>query len=455
MARLRGESGDDVQLVRHLRQQPVQFLVVVVAVDVVMAVLIRLGSAGDVFSGGRDWRSVLGLFALLYLFVVTYAISLVAREALAMRGVIHHGETALRAHAKTTREWLWETTSDLAVTYSSPQVEHMLGYSPDEVVGRDAHGFMSPSTARRSRAALTRGLAQRGWHEVRSEWLHADGHVVAISHSGEPIVDDSGRLLGFRGSGSVVRQDEDDARHVAKLRERVREVLDQGGLSMALQPIVDVATGRLVGVEALARFHDGRPPDVWFEEAGKAGLRAELEMLAITRAAARMTELPCGASMAVNACPEVVTDRRFVPMLLEAEIPLNRLVVEITEHARVEEYSALEAAVSGLRDLGVRLAVDDTGAGYASLAHVLRLKPDIIKLDRSLVSGIDSDGARRTLVTALVLLALDTGAVVTAEGVETPAELEAVAALGVDHAQGYLIARPSIDLSAWPAALRA
>jgi len=101
------------------------------------------------------------------------------------------------------------------------------------------------------------------------------------------------------------------------------------------------------------------------------------------------------------------------------------------------------------RERGVRLAVDDTGAGYASLNHVLQLRPDIIKIDRSLITGLSSDPARRSLVTALVLLALDLGASVTAEGVETPQELETLASLGVDDAQGYLLARPTTNALRW------
>jgi len=108
----------------------------------------------------------------------------------------------------------------------------------------------------------------------------------------------------------------------------------------------------------------------------------------------------------------------------------------------------LRDALRPIRDQGLRLAIDDAGAGYASLKHVIELEPDIIKVDRSIIDGLASDRARRSVVSAFVLLALEMGATVIAEGIETPADLEAVRDLGVDAAQGYLFARPTTDRSA-------
>jgi EAL domain-containing protein (putative c-di-GMP-specific phosphodiesterase class I) len=142
-------------------------------------------------------------------------------------------------------------------------------------------------------------------------------------------------------------------------------------------------------------------------------------------------------------------DRTFASRLLDSGLPLDRLVIEITEHVAISDYNLQNEALKSLRDRGVRLAVDDTGAGYASLSHVLQLRPDIIKIDRSLIAGVATDPARRSLVTALVLLALDIGATVTGEGIEELAELDMLATLGVDHAQGYLLGRPTIDPAAW------
>jgi EAL domain-containing protein (putative c-di-GMP-specific phosphodiesterase class I) len=130
-------------------------------------------------------------------------------------------------------------------------------------------------------------------------------------------------------------------------------------------------------------------------------------------------------------------------------VDLRRLVLEITERSPVSCYDELNAVLAPLRDRGMRVAVDDTGAGYASFSHVLRLRPDVVKLDRSLISSIDTDPAQRSLVIAVALLALDLGATLTAEGVETEAQARALADLGVDHGQGFHLGRPTSDLARW------
>lgn len=125
------------------------------------------------------------------------------------------------------------------------------------------------------------------------------------------------------------------------------------------------------------------------------------------------------------------------------------MVVEITEHERIVDDGIVNRALDPLRARGMRLAVDDAGAGYASMTHILRLRPDIIKLDRSLVTDLPTDRAQRSLVTALVLMAFDIGASVTGEGIETPEQLETLGLLAVDAAQGYRLGRPSLDRCEW------
>jgi EAL domain-containing protein (putative c-di-GMP-specific phosphodiesterase class I) len=120
----------------------------------------------------------------------------------------------------------------------------------------------------------------------------------------------------------------------------------------------------------------------------------------------------------------------------------NRLVLEMTEHAVVEDYDALQAALAQLRRFGIRVAVDDAGAGFASLRHILSLVPEFIKLDRSLTSGIDSDLPKRALARGLISFAQEIGTSVIGEGVETASELEALRELGVGFAQGYYLGRP-------------
>lgn len=243
-------------------------------------------------------------------------------------------------------------------------------------------------------------------------------------------------------------QEARDAR-LQRLRSRVLDVVSAGGPDIALQPVVDLASGRIDTVEALARFRDGRPPAVWFAEAEEAGLGVELELAAARAAIGLLPSLPVGMPMSVNVSPSLLLDRRFVALIESGAESPARLLVEITEHAAVVCYDSLATTVGPLRSAGMRVAVDDTGAGYASLAHVMRLRPDVIKVDRSLVSEIDADAARRAVVAAIVRLAEELGASVVAEGVETSEELDTVACLGVDCVQGYLLARPTTDPVEW------
>lgn len=243
-----------------------------------------------------------------------------------------------------------------------------------------------------------------------------------------------------------------DRRHRSATAGHVREVIESSRLDVALQPIIDLTTSGLVGFEALARFPDGLPPDQWFAEARTAGVGSELELLALRTQLALLrapSPIPVAAYLSVNTSPALVLDPAFHAMLVEPGLPMDRLVVEITEHAAVTRYDEISAELTPYRQRGMRLAVDDTGAGYASFNHVLRLRPDIIKLDRSLLTDIDQDPARRAFVTAIVLMALELGAAVTAEGVERAGELDTLSSLGVDAVQGFLLAPPSQDRLAW------
>jgi len=153
-----------------------------------------------------------------------------------------------------------------------------------------------------------------------------------------------------------------------------------------------------------------------------------------------LQSLPDDSYLTMNCSPQTILGGRL-PALLAGNPP-GRLVLEITEHAEVEDYDALHAQLQPLRAQGVRLAIDDAGAGYSSLRHILRLRPDMIKLDMSLVRDIDRDAERRALASAIIAFARETHKEVIAEGVETLAELEALKALQVDKVQGNLLSRP-------------
>jgi EAL domain-containing protein (putative c-di-GMP-specific phosphodiesterase class I)/AmiR/NasT family two-component response regulator len=225
-------------------------------------------------------------------------------------------------------------------------------------------------------------------------------------------------------------------------RASIERVLREKRFSIVLQPIVELEAARLVGLEALARFDDPpfRPPNVWFAEAAEVGLGAELELAAVDAALALLDDVPAPLFLSVNASArtalcEDLHDR------LEA-VPESRVVLELTEHTRIDDYDALLAGMERHRRAGVRVAVDDAGAGYAGLQHLLRLRPDIIKLDLDLTRDIHVDPARRALAVSLKTFAEELGAVVVAEGIEIREELETLQALGVPWGQGFHLGRP-------------
>ena len=233
--------------------------------------------------------------------------------------------------------------------------------------------------------------------------------------------------------------------HAADRLERsqvVQQVLDDPALlSTVFQPVVDLQTEEVIAVEALSRFAPlpYRTPDLWFADAHRSGLGEALELLAIERALARLSQLG-GMTLAVNVGPAVVRAEGFLSAL--ADVPLDRVILELTEHDLVDDYPALIGALRPLRRNGLRVAIDDTGAGYSSLAHILKVAPDFIKLDFELTSGIDMDPVRRALAASLVSFAADTGAEIIAEGVETQDELDVLRRLGVRYGQGFHIGRP-------------
>ena len=212
---------------------------------------------------------------------------------------------------------------------------------------------------------------------------------------------------------------------------------------MDFQPIVDTARGTVVGYEALARF-SGPPhatPDRWFAVARAAGVGAELEARALRTALGARTALPPNCFLSVNVGPEALLTSPVAAVFAEAG-DLRGVVVEITEQTAVANYDTLFTALAPVRAAGALLAVDDAGAGFASLKHITVLRPDFVKVDRDLVAGVDTDETKAAVVEALGMFTSRLDSWLVAEGVETAAELDRLLSLRVPLVQGYGLGLP-------------
>jgi EAL domain-containing protein (putative c-di-GMP-specific phosphodiesterase class I) len=224
---------------------------------------------------------------------------------------------------------------------------------------------------------------------------------------------------------------------------RIGRVIEHDEFKLAYQPILNLAPLRLAGFEALCRFapQPYRPPDQWFGEAARVGLGVQLERAVLKMALQAFDEFSADMFLSVNVSPEMILHEGFAALF--ETCPKDRLVVEITEHTKVDDYAAILAALAPLRREGAKLSIDDAGAGFASLRHILNLTPEIVKLDAGLTTALDTDPARRALAAALVYFGRETQSRIIAEGIETEAELAALKGLGVPMGQGYLLGRPA------------
>jgi EAL domain-containing protein (putative c-di-GMP-specific phosphodiesterase class I) len=229
-------------------------------------------------------------------------------------------------------------------------------------------------------------------------------------------------------------------------RSTIELLCEPGVVESVVQPVVRPADQFIVGYEALARMpvDPTHSPDWWLARAEEVGLRSRLELACLV-AATRLGPTPEDRLLFVNLSPSLLADPDALALL--DELP-ERLVIELTEQEAVDDYHLLRRDLVPWLSRGVRIAIDDTGAGYSSLRHVIELTPDFLKLDRELVRDLDSDRNRRALVSAVAAFASEVGTSVIAEGVETESELDCLREAEVDLVQGYLLARPG---PAWPA----
>ncbi len=209
------------------------------------------------------------------------------------------------------------------------------------------------------------------------------------------------------------------------------------------QPILDMRDDHVLGYEALARFDDGRAPDVVFAEAWQQGRGLELEREAARLALSEAEQLVGGLDLyvTINVSPDTLY--QGVDALLDgSSLHRDQIALEITEHARIKPLD-LYKALGPFRDARGQVALDDVGTGYAGLWHISQIDPHILKLDRFIVSGVDSDSRKRAIAKAIVAMARDMRATVVAEGVERDEERDWLLAIGLTVGQGYVFAQPA------------
>lgn len=353
------------------------------------------------------------------------------------------------------QDWIVELDTEGTLTRVGPAAAALLAAQPEELIGQNLLCLLDPADRDLIRVLLRSSAeAKSGWDSTGVRLL-AGGQAGVCAHcSGAVRLDDRGRLIGF--TAGLRRLDDEEATQAARglVRERIEAVLAERAIGIVVQPIFSLETGQVVGVEALSRFaaEPGYGPDRWFADAHDVDLGVALEILAIETALHQAAALPADCYVSVNVSPATLSSPALRAAVSAGPVNTDRIVLELTEHVSVGDYDALSDALSELRGLGLRLAIDDAGAGFASFRHILRLRPDLIKIDQAIIRGIDREPAHRALAAALVMFVLEVGSTtIVAEGVETQDELRTVAALGIDAAQGYLLGRPTAAATSWTA----
>jgi EAL domain-containing protein (putative c-di-GMP-specific phosphodiesterase class I) len=286
-------------------------------------------------------------------------------------------------------------------------------------------------------------MPEGGGVEVTRRILDSSPDTRVVAHSAAA---DSSSLDDIVAAGvldELVHQAARGGDEEEQSRERIQAVLQNESIDVVFQPIVQLDTRAAVGREALARFHGppDRGPESWFAEAWEVGLGMELELLAVRLACDGASELPGTGYLSVNVSPATAESAELLDLLDAA--PVDEIVLEVTEHAPVEDYGRFRRALSRVRDYGVRLAVDDAGTGFSSLRHIIELDAELIKLDGSLTHSLEADPRRRSLASALIEFGRETGVSVLAEGIESELQLSELRRLGIRYGQGFHLGDPA------------
>ncbi len=240
-------------------------------------------------------------------------------------------------------------------------------------------------------------------------------------------------------AGALIGRDVSERTNAGRGRNRIADVIARRAYWPVFQPIVELGSSETVGYEALTRFADGVNPELAFADAAAVGLGIELEMATLKAALTAAEALPLSGWLNLNASPALIVAGEPLRTLVAGS--RRHIVLEVTENAGITDYSAFRAAMVAMGP-NVEFAIDDAGTGFASLRHIVELRPAFVKLDRSLIAGIESDEARKAMIVGLCHFAQVTGCRLIVEGIETDSELSTLRGLAIELGQGYLLGRP-------------
>jgi PAS domain S-box-containing protein len=398
-----------------------------------------------------------------------------AREQVRTRERTQIAEALATLHAQATPEETADAVCQQIVQLPEARSAVLLAFDPDERATplgaaaadrrvRERHRLSGLRTAHlRSRAIqgpwvesweasrgqpFSRAFQAIGIRALAYAPIRIEGVVVGLLEVGSAGGDATDRLterlpalVEFASIASAVLGPSISSRaQLSRSRAHMQAIIDEAAFHPVFQPIVDLTSLRTIGYEALTRFDDGTEPDAQFGAAAAVGLGVELEVAALRAALTAASALPTPPWLNVNASPSVILAGEPLRSLVAGY--LGPLVLEVTEHAVISDYTVFREAVGALGS-NLQIAVDDAGAGFASLRHIVELRPHIVKIDRSLVAGIDGDPARQALLAGLRHFADSQGCSLIAEGIETEAERATLVGLNVRTGQGYLLGRPA------------